>query len=625
MQTSRSRVSLLRRFLLLTVVGALLVMAIPALTGYFAVRESTQRALEERLVLAQISAEHLEYILQQGIRRLEEIRVYDGAGTPAQSFEEAKLALRDVYFQSVFDDRVFLMDPQGQVTWTEPYISNAIGENLSDYHHVKEALASGKPVVSSVVYLQPSNRPVVSAVAPLKDRDGRIIGWAGGNIDITGSSLRTIIEPVKLGNTGYIEVVDSQGLVLASTRAEVLLTPGDHLDIVAQLIQRRQSTVSACHTCHVGQANSQRETEVMAFAPLSTIPWGVSIRQLESEALAPARNLARRLLIFGSLLFLVLVLFAVAMARSVVRPIRALTSSARRIAGGDLSQPIPSLSNDEIGDLGHSLDSMRVKLKDSLDAIQEWNRVLEARVQERTKELEESREARETLLRRLMSAQEEERRRIARELHDETSQNIALLAMNLDVSMDPAKLDHKSVTEHISQAKGLALKTLEEVHRIIIDLRPSILDDLGLLAALHWYAEARLGSQGVRVHWELPEVEKRLPAHIETALFRIVQEAITNIAKHAEAQNVIISLAYEDDSVAIEIEDDGKGFDPKEAMPTAASARGLGVLGMKERVSLLNGVFKIDSQPGEGTYISIKVPLSTKEAASAEDTSANSR
>ena len=257
---------------------------------------------------------------------------------------------------------------------------------------------------------------------------------------------------------------------------------------------------------------------------------------------------------------------------------------------------------------------MRIKLKDSLEEIRGWTGELEKRVDDRTKEVlslyEEIRrkeEIRGELLHKVISVQEEERKRIARELHDEMSQTLTAVLIALEAVR---QIDlPKTVEERVRTIKGLALRDIDCLNRMIFDLRPTVLDDLGLSAAIKWYAEERLNPLGINVHFEGDILEIRLPTEIETALFRVVQEAITNIAKHSEAENVIINLELTNGLVAFEIEDDGQGFDIEGVSDTKRGGRGLGLLGMKERVLLIEGTFEIYSQPHSGTRVVVTVPL----------------
>lgn len=227
-------------------------------------------------------------------------------------------------------------------------------------------------------------------------------------------------------------------------------------------------------------------------------------------------------------------------------------------------------------------------------------------VQEREAQLEE-------LVRQLVNAQEQERARIARELHDETGQKLTALAMGL-AAVDGA------LTSEAGQAKPLVRNLREvsdgaitELRRIMADLRPAQLDDLGLIPALRWYTGQYGGRHpdlGVTLNAE--RLPKRLAPEYETVLFRAVQEALTNIARHAQATQVTVDLRQEEGRVRLAIADNGVGFDVN-APPRHAHGSGLGLVGLRERVALVGGRCIIESAPGEGTRITIDLPVRTVE------------
>jgi signal transduction histidine kinase len=285
-----------------------------------------------------------------------------------------------------------------------------------------------------------------------------------------------------------------------------------------------------------------------------------------------------------------------------------LTDAAKRITNGDLERRIPALGEDEVGVLAQSLDCMQRTLKTSLETIAEGKRDLEDKVQARTRELQElyrevqrKEEMRGELLKKVIAVQEEERKRIARELHDETSQDLATLLLSIETTSDsqPEELKKKFI-----QMKGLTGRTLDSIHRLILDLRPSVLDDLGLTSAIRWVAESRLESSGIDLTFAVRGQERRLKPEIEITLFRIGQEAISNIARHAEASSVSIALDFTESHIGLEVEDNGQGFSLNES-PNGS----FGLLGMKERTSLLDGTFAIDSKPGNGTRLAVAIPV----------------
>jgi signal transduction histidine kinase len=212
-----------------------------------------------------------------------------------------------------------------------------------------------------------------------------------------------------------------------------------------------------------------------------------------------------------------------------------------------------------------------------------------------------------TLSQQLIDAQETERRHIARELHDEIGQALTMVKINLQTIQrlsDPA-----FSAQRTEESIGIIEKTLQQVRNLSLRLRPSLLDDLGLIAALRWYLDRQSKTAGFTLHFNADPLIRRLPAEIETACFRVVQEAITNIIKHSEAKEVDVALRQVDRFLELIVRDKGVGFDVKAARMKAAEGGSLGLLSMTERVSLVGGVFDIQSEPGKGTEINAHLPI----------------
>jgi signal transduction histidine kinase len=606
------RPSLRRRIILLSASGMLTILVILGVSDFFSVRDSVNQMLRERLVLAETVASNLEDLIRQNLMYLQDVAFSKGVNLADEDLGPEKSALHTALLRSIFAN-VFLLDGEGRLLWIEPPRPVLAGASFRDLPPVRESILTGKPTVSNLVEIRPQGKKAVFALVPIV-KGGRTLGVVGGEIDPTGPALANVIQPVKIGETGYIEIIDGNGFVLASTKAEDILTESDHGGILSALIKTHRSSVGRCHSCHQKGVTDQPKKEIMAFAPLPDISWGIDIRQSEREALSPVESMKRRFFTFGAVLFVVALILTLGVAQSVIAPVKSLTMSARRIASGNLFEPISISGDDEIGQLGKTLDEMRIKLKDSLDEIAAWTRELERRVDERTKEtlslyeeLRKKEEKRGELLHRIISAQEEERKRIARELHDEMSQTLAAMLISLEALREAGS--PKLLKAKIDNARKLALRAIDSTHRMIFDLRPAILDDLGLAAAIKWYAEERLNPLGINFRYEGDLFEKRFQTQIETVLFRVAQEAITNIAKHSQAENVIINLELEDSYIGLEIEDDGVGFDLGSISSTKSGSRGLGLLGMKERVLLLDGKLEVQSKPGSGTRVSVTVPL----------------
>jgi PAS domain S-box-containing protein len=232
---------------------------------------------------------------------------------------------------------------------------------------------------------------------------------------------------------------------------------------------------------------------------------------------------------------------------------------------------------------------------------------------------------RQELLRRLVTAQEEERRRISRELHDQIGQHLTALLLGLRALRDTVPEETAS-RELVRQLEGIAGDLGREAHRLALELRPTALDDLGLEATLQNYAEEWAERTGVAVDCQIAGPgPDRLPSAVETAVYRIVQEALTNVARHAGARQVSLIIKRRDGQVVTIVEDDGCGFDVDKVLRSPGVSSRLGLLGIRERVASLGGWLQLESTPGEGTTLYASIPLSLDQEAphggSEQDTS----
>ena len=215
---------------------------------------------------------------------------------------------------------------------------------------------------------------------------------------------------------------------------------------------------------------------------------------------------------------------------------------------------------------------------------------------------DQARRVQRDAFRRVVQAQEEERRRLARELHDETGQALASILLGLKALEEAG--DVAELRDRVAALRARVVETLQDVRRLAVELRPAALDDFGLKPALQRLAIGFAEQTGLKVELESRLDDDRLPQDVETVLYRIVQEALTNIVKHANAGHVSIVVTQRADAVGAIVEDDGQGFDPERD-----TDGGIGLIGMRERVSLLDGSMTIESAEGKGTTLVVEVPL----------------
>lgn len=214
------------------------------------------------------------------------------------------------------------------------------------------------------------------------------------------------------------------------------------------------------------------------------------------------------------------------------------------------------------------------------------------------------------LPRQILQAQEEERQRLARELHDEAAQALTSLLVHLRL-LERAHEPEKA-QQQVQRLRDLTAQALEEVRRVALDLRPTILDDLGLGAALEWRVDEFIQASGIRAKIQVEGLEQRLPREVELVFYRVGQEALSNIVRHAQARHVTVALRRENSTLSLEVVDDGLGFSP--VSTPLRGPRGLGLLGMRERLAMINGGLTIESEPDRGTRVLACAPLKPDES-----------
>lgn len=243
--------------------------------------------------------------------------------------------------------------------------------------------------------------------------------------------------------------------------------------------------------------------------------------------------------------------------------------------------------------------------------LRQAHEALEIRVQERTAELSAANHSLRTLSNRLMQVQEEERSRLARDLHDEVGQLLTALKIDLQ-DIQHGEIGEARVSS-LTDSLELVDRLLTQVRTLALDLRPSLLDDLGLVSALRWYANRQARRNGWTLSFSVEGMDGRIQAPIEVSCFRVVQEALTNIAKYSHAKTIDLALCRQDEEVRLVIQDDGIGFDVIRARRRAQSGESIGLLGMEERVRLAGGSLVISSAPGEGARLELRFPLTEQE------------
>ncbi len=382
-------------------------------------------------------------------------------------------------------------------------------------------------------------------------------------------------------DTLYAFVMDNNNHVLAHTFGD----NGFPVSLLDPALTSRALPHTGSEVTHLPYSSAEGVVHEFG-APIFDGRAGLVRVGLTETRLAGIINAVTGQMLFTTLAVAVVgIVAAIALTWLLTRPILDLVETTRQIGQGDLTARAPHWADDEIGALADAFNQMVTDLDASRQVVAE-------------KEA-----ARARLLKKLINAQEDERKRIARELHDGVGQ---VLTSFIVATRAVAEADDLALIQAKNAEMGkVAVETLAQVRTLSRQLRPSILDDLGLPAALERYCTdfgALYPTIDIQLHCDLPQ---RLPATIEVALYRIVQEALTNAARHGQADQIGILLFKRDGRVQAIVENNGRGFDPGEAR---RAERSVGIHGMAERAELLGGQFNLESND-EGTTVYVELPL----------------
>ncbi len=589
------------RIVLLVLGGLAVGLGLFSWLGVRSVNESIDRTLDERLTMARMMAGQVDAMLNYV---LVELGNAAGAGTElfaGERFETTARSLRSTFDQlGIAGQIIVLTGADGETVRAHPADLEITAAEMLAQPTTKEALDHGVATISGLVSGPLSATPMVLISVPVTDDEGEIVGVLTCAIDIRQSSVALPGEGIALGRTGYAEIVDGNGLVLARTEPGTppdALERSDHPDRFAALIAGGKATTGTCHRCHetAGEA-VERGRDVLAFAPLSVTSWGVVIRQPEEEALAPTAQLGQRLIIVGIVVVVGTLVLVGVMMRSLVRPVRLLTSAAAKVAAGDFSVEIPVTRRDEIGQLSSAFRSMTQKLAASRDELVLRNQELR------------------TYGAYVVRVHEDERQRLARELHDGTIQELMLLCHRLDDIERDAAMSPDAIVG-LRKARSTAEEIVKDMRDFARSLRPPTLDDLGMVTSVRRLVRDLEERSEIRGRHKVVGEERRLPPDVELGMFRIAQEALRNIERHAEATRANVTISFQKDKVKLEVRDNGGGFANDGASGESGGGTRLGLVSMQERAELLGGTLKVQSGPRNGTRVTASIPISAGAAA----------
>ncbi len=470
------------------------------------------------------------------------------------------------------DGGVIILDAKGFVSVTIPFRPDIIGKDFSQQSYFKEISSLHIPTSSNIVQEPFTNKNMVVVAVPIINRNGDFVGGIAGRFYIEFQGLSRQIEGLSLARKAWIYAVDGDG--------RLIYHPFDHRslgsDFSHQESVRHLRSGESIGTANVADGGSTRMIDGFAIVPITG--WGLVVRGPLGEGVTPPNE---------SLVPIVLGLFLVAVFVSTITykiavPIQNLVIQAGQVAEGNYEVQTKSSLIKEIFELGTAFNEMVTQIRKSRAAVRRY-------VTDVTR------------------SQEEERKRIARELHDDTVQSLIAIGQRIDLVKgflhDPTESQNR-----LSELRKMVTGTIANVRRFSRDLRPMALEDLGLVTAMQYLVHQLAQNQDIKVDFKVEGKHEGLPSDMEVAIYRILQESLNNIRKHAQATEVTVLVEFNKQEITLTVQDNGRGFEVPESITEFASQGSFGVMGLQERAQLFGGRITLKSQLYEGTTVQMVMP-----------------
>jgi signal transduction histidine kinase len=576
-----------------TVLPLALVLALVVGTGFYAYQQVVQSLLTARdQELAKVSAERLS----DNIRGYADLLVALANSDEVRSGDaqrQKNVLERSQDLLEVFDGGVAVLDEHGVVTIADPAHGELVGQNLAVHPYFQNTKTLQQPTFSDIFQELGSREETIVVAVPIIGTQGDFRGIIRGKFNLRAQlaspqeiirgdfslshrRLGQEIRNLKIGDEGYAYLVDRNGRVIYHPEGTSIGQDFSHRRAVDRLKHGEQ--VGAFVSQEAGQ-----ERFVVGFANLPATGWGLVIREPWAEVVAPIESYLR-LVALVLLAALTLAAFLISLGvRRISEPISDLVYQTRQVARGDYSAQVRLGSIREIRELGLAFNAM-------VEQIARYRAGLRRYVAAIT------------------HSQEEERKRIARDLHDDTVQS--LIAIGQRIELCRASLgDPEEARAQLTDVRRMVTEAIQSVRYFSRELRPLALEDLGLVPALQLLVNDLARADSLEADLEIDGQPQGLAPDLEVAIYRIVQEALQNVRKHAHASEVRVRAEFTDKVVAIAVRDDGVGFIVPPSPTDLASQGNFGLMGIEERAQLFGGKLEIYSQPGHGTEIKVTLPL----------------
>lgn len=513
------------------------------------------------------------------------------AQTPAMKAKDPAATLellRSVYLTQQRFTNLFAVNEDGTVFatlfWEDRKPPSAAGTRC-----VRDVLEKGKPVIAATRISPITNEPEVVVAVPLKDANGRQVGVVGGVLSL--GELKLALTSLDTQQPIAIIVVDSEGTVVIHPDPRYVIQRENliYLSPIQAVLQGQRGTAEYEDPAH-------GEAWIAAYSPVSTVSWGVLVAYPAKRIYADVQQTMLRNLGYFLLTVLSAVVLALLFIGRIVRPLHELIDRTQSIAPPAIDEASLAQVDDELQQLATAFQVLSDNLRNNVNELARTK----SEIKGQTLQLQK-------LLARITRSKEEERKRLALDIHNGIAQFLVIALQQTRASEKLLLSDAESALEKLLSAQRLLAQSVTEVDRVIFDLRPPSLGDIGLITALQNQVTIYEQTCDIPCTLEVRGTLFRLPDVLELAAYRIVQESLHNIRKHAEATGARVVVEFDTRAFKATIVDDGKGFNKERVLAT--SGKCLGLIGMRERAEGVGGRLTVESAVGFGTKVSFEVSV----------------
>ena len=562
--------------LLFTILPLVIMLALAVGSIFYAYQQVAEKlALSRDQELARVSADRLSENMGGFVRVLTTISNLDIVRSGDPNLQKNALGqARELLID--FDGGILVLNADGIVTVTEPYRPDLQGNNFSNRTYFQSTRALRSFTFSDIIQESGSGEDIVVLAVPIMARNGTFQGVLAGRFYVRFQRLGEEIQKLQVSDVGEAYLIDRNGRVVYHP---------DYSLISADFSQRA-SVFNLMRGEREGALIIQepgKERQVVGYAIVEVTGWGLVIQEPWAEVVAPARISLRPVmlaLLIGVGLVAAIVSWGV---QRVVRPVAELAARSRLVATGNYAAQV-TLSN----------------IRELRDLASDFNQMVEqiARYQAGLRQYVAA----------ITGIQEEERKRIARDLHDETIQSLIAIGQRLELAREMVAEDPEAAREQLRELRKMVTHTIDSVRQFSRDLRPTVLEDLGMVPALQYLVNEVAQQDTIDIALDIEGAADGLLPDMEVAIYRIVQEALTNVRKHAQASRAQVRAQFLPNQVVITVRDNGIGFRVPEETTELVNMGSLGLMGLRERAQLFGGYMDITSQVGGGTTVQVILP-----------------